>query len=67
VHDDDLIEIDAVQRTITLHVPEDEIERRRAAWKRPPLRATKGLLYKFAQRTTSAARGCVTDAKPEHP
>lgn len=65
VKDDDTIELDVVKRTITLKVAEEEILKRRAAWKKPALNAKKGLLFKFAQRTTTAAKGCVTDALPE--
>jgi dihydroxy-acid dehydratase len=50
---------------MTLKGAEEEIAKRRAAWKKPPLNAKKGLLFKFAQRTTTAAQGCVTDALPE--
>ena len=64
VHDDDVIELDAVQRKMTLKVSEEEIVKRRAAWTKPALNAKKGLLFKFAQRTTTAAEGCVTDATP---
>jgi len=65
VQDDDIIELDAVNRLMTLKVDEEEIARRRAAWVRPALNAKKGLLFKFAQRTTTAAEGCVTDAVKE--
>lgn len=65
VKDDDIIELDVIKRTITLKVAEEEILKRRAAWKKPALNAKKGLLFKFAQRTTTAAKGCVTDALPE--
>lgn len=67
VHDDDVIELDAVQRKMTLKVSEEEIAKRRAAWVKPALNAKKGLLFKFAQRTTTAAEGCVTDATPSAP
>ncbi len=62
VKDDDIIEIDAVSRKITLHVPEQELAARQAAWTQPPLNATKGILYKYAKQVTTAAEGCVTDA-----
>lgn len=65
VHDDDIIELDAIKRRMTLKVSEEEIEKRRKAWTRPELKAKKGLLFKFAQRTTTAAEGCVTDAVKE--
>jgi dihydroxy-acid dehydratase len=66
VNDDDLIELDVNKRTMTLKVTDDEIAKRRAAWRKPALNAKKGLLFKFAQRTTTAALGCVTDSIPEH-
>jgi dihydroxy-acid dehydratase len=62
VKDGDIIELDAIKRTMTLQVSEEEIDKRRKEWKRPELKAKKGLLFKFAQRTTTAAEGCVTDA-----
>ncbi|MBU3713839.1 MAG: dihydroxy-acid dehydratase [Ferruginibacter sp.] len=65
VQDGDFIELDAVQRTMTLKVDEVEIAKRRNKWKQPALNAKKGLLFKFAQRTTTAAEGCVTDAVKE--
>jgi dihydroxy-acid dehydratase len=65
VKDDDVIELDAIQRTMTLNVREEEIQARRKAWVKPELKAKKGLLFKFAQRTTTAAEGCVTDAIKE--
>ncbi len=62
VKDDDLIEIDANTNSIQLLVSEEELATRKAAWVQPPLNARKGLLFKFARRTRSAAEGCVTDA-----
>jgi dihydroxy-acid dehydratase len=65
VKDGDVIELDAIKRTMTLQVSEEEIEMRRKQWVRPELKAKKGLLFKFAQRTTTAAEGCVTDSVKE--
>jgi dihydroxy-acid dehydratase len=62
VQDNDIIELDAVSRSITLHVPEAELAKRRAAWKQPALKETKGILYKYAKQVTTAAEGCITDA-----
>lgn len=62
VQDNDIIEIDAVSRQIILHVPEADISARKTAWKQPALKATKGILYKYAKQVTNAAEGCVTDA-----
>jgi dihydroxy-acid dehydratase len=61
VEDDDEIEIDVTVNKINLKVSDDIIAERRKNWKRPPLKATKGVLYKYAQCVSSAADGCVTD------
>ncbi|WP_153796568.1 dihydroxy-acid dehydratase [Foetidibacter luteolus] len=61
VNDDDIIEIDATKNTLTLKVSEDEIAKRKAAWKKPAPKATKGILYKYAKYVKTAAEGCVTD------
>jgi dihydroxy-acid dehydratase len=61
VQEGDSITIDAHQQLIQLNVADDEIERRRAAWKRPPPRYTRGVLAKFAALTSSASKGAVTD------
>lgn len=61
VHDDDVIELDAVNNTINVKISEAELAERRKSWKQPPLNATKGLLYKYAKSVKTAAEGCVTD------
>ncbi len=61
VKDDDIIEIDAVNNTLTLKVSEKEIAERKQNWKQPALKATKGILFKYAQHVKSADQGCVTD------
>lgn len=61
VQDDDIIEIDAVKNTLTLKVSEEEIAKRKAAWKQPALKVTKGVLYKYAKSVKDASEGCVTD------
>lgn len=61
VKDDDIIEIDAVNNTLTLKISEEEIAERRKSWKQPALKATKGILYKYAQQVKPADQGCVTD------
>ncbi|GGB15126.1 dihydroxy-acid dehydratase [Puia dinghuensis] len=61
VKDNDIIELDAVKNTITLKVPADELAKRKAAWKQPPLKATNGILFKYAKQVKNAAEGCVTD------
>ena len=61
VEDDDVIELDAVNNTIHLRVSNEIIAQRRANWKQPALKATKGLLFKYAQCVKDASEGCVTD------
>ena len=61
VEDDDMIEIDAVKNKLTLMVSDDVIAQRKAIWKQPVLKATKGILYKYAKCVKNAAEGCVTD------
>ncbi|NQD69690.1 dihydroxy-acid dehydratase [Sphingobacterium shayense] len=61
VEDDDIIEIDAVNNRINLRVDEQIIAERRANWKQPALKVTKGVLYKYAKTVSDASEGCVTD------
>ena len=61
VEDNDIIEIDANKNSIILKVAEDVIAKRRAAWKQPALKATSGVLFKYAKLVKTAADGCVTD------
>jgi dihydroxy-acid dehydratase len=61
VKDGDQIELDATKNTITLKIGDDELARRKAAWKQPPLKATNGILFKYARQVKTAAEGCVTD------
>ena len=61
VEDDDQIEIDITVNKIDLKVSDQIIAERRKKWKQPALKATKGILYKYAHCVSSAAEGCVTD------
>ncbi|MEO6723326.1 MAG: dihydroxy-acid dehydratase [Ferruginibacter sp.] len=61
VEDNDIIELNVAKKTMTLKVSEEEIAKRRAAWKQPALKATKGILYKYAKYVKDASEGCVTD------
>ena len=61
VKDNDIIEINVATKTITLKVDEAEIERRKAGWLQEPLKATKGVLFKYAKSVKDASEGCVTD------
>lgn len=61
VQDNDVIEIDAINNTLILKVSDEEIAKRKANWKQPALKATKGILYKYAKVVKNASEGCVTD------
>lgn len=61
VKNGDTITIDAVKHSITLEVDQEEIARRRAAWKAPKPRYTSGVLAKYAALCASASEGAVTD------
>src|SRR5436189_3379644 len=61
VKDNDIIKIDAKKNKITLKVSDKEIEKRRKKWKQPKLKATKGVLFKYAMSVKPADEGCVTD------
>ncbi|MDB5231231.1 MAG: ilvD [Chitinophagaceae bacterium] len=61
VQDDDMIEIDSINNTITLKVDDKIIEQRKSNWKQPALKATNGVLFKYAKLVKTAAEGCVTD------
>lgn len=63
VKDEDKIIIDATDNTITLDISSEELDKRKAAWKQPKLKAEKGILFKYAKHVTTAAEGCVTDAQ----
>ncbi len=61
VEEGDSITIDAHRLLLELNVPREELARRRAAWKRPALRYTRGVLAKFARNAASASKGAVLD------
>ncbi|MCC7402686.1 MAG: dihydroxy-acid dehydratase [Chitinophagaceae bacterium] len=61
VKNEDIIEIDAVKNSITLKVNDAELEKRKAAWKQPGLKAKRGILFKYAKYVKPASEGCVTD------
>ncbi len=61
VENGDLITIDAVKNTINLKISDAEFAERKAKWVQPALKATKGVLLKYARSVSSASTGCVTD------
>ncbi|MFT3816655.1 MAG: dihydroxy-acid dehydratase [Rubrivivax sp.] len=61
IQEGDSITIDAHRLLLELNVADDEIARRRAAWKQPAPRYTRGVLAKFAKNACSASGGAVLD------
>lgn len=61
VKEGDSITIDATTLVLQLNVGDEELARRRAAWKRPEPRYTRGVLAKFAMNASSASSGAVLD------
>ena len=61
VKDGDKITIDAVDNKLILHVSDEELAERRAAWKQIPSEHTRGVLRKYIKNVSSASEGCVTD------
>jgi dihydroxy-acid dehydratase len=63
IKDGDQITIDAVKNTISCDVSEAEMHTRRAAWKAPAAKSTRGVLAKYARVVSSASLGAVTDGE----
>jgi len=58
----DIIEINADENRLTLDVDDAELEARRARWKAPAPRFSRGVLAKYARLVSPANTGAVTDA-----
>ena len=63
IEEGDAITIDAHQLLLQLNVDEATLAKRRAAWKQPQPRYTKGVLAKFARLASTASKGAITDEK----
>ncbi len=61
VRDGDQILIDAAGNTLSVAIGDDEMQARRAQWKQPPFKATRGTLFKYIKNVKTASEGCVTD------
>jgi dihydroxy-acid dehydratase len=64
VEDGDRVTIDGRALVLRLHVGDEELARRRAAWRPPLPRYLRGVLAKFARSASSASTGAVLDAFP---
>ena len=61
VKEGDSVTIDAERRLLQVNVSDEELARRRAAWRPPAPRYTRGIMAKYAAQVSSASRGAVTD------
>ena len=61
VKEGDSVTIDAERRLLQVHLSDEELARRRAAWRPLPPRYTRGIMAKYAAQVSSASRGAVTD------
>jgi dihydroxy-acid dehydratase len=61
VQENDTITIDALARSLHLHISEEELEQRRAAWQPRPPRYPSGVMAKYAKLVSSSSLGAVTD------
>jgi dihydroxy-acid dehydratase len=60
VRDGDVVEFDIDNRRLELDLPQDEIDRRIAAWESPPPKYEKGVMAKYARSVSSASLGAIT-------
>ena len=61
VHDGDLIELDVAARKLHLHVPDEELDKRRADWQQPPPKYARGYGALYLKHITQANQGCDFD------
>lgn len=59
--DGDIVTIDAETNRLDVDVSEDVLAERAKKWNAPPLKATRGTLYKYIKNVKTASEGCVTD------
>lgn len=60
VHDGDMISVDAEKGTINIELSDQELAKRKAAWKQPAPKYPHGALAKYAKLVGPACRGAVT-------
>jgi len=61
IEDGDGITIDADNNRLTLNIDDDVLQERISKWEAPPLKVTRGVLYKYIKNVAPASQGCVTD------
>ena len=61
VRDGDVIELDIPARRLSLNVSDEELEKRRAIWRKPPPRYARGYGRLFSEHVRQANEGCDFD------
>jgi dihydroxy-acid dehydratase len=61
VKEGDSITIDATTLELKVHATDEELARRKAAWKAPAPRYQRGVLAKYARLVSTSSKGAVTD------
>jgi dihydroxy-acid dehydratase len=63
LRDGDTVTFDIERRTLSVDLPEEEIQARLAQWQEPEPRFATGVMAKYAALVSSASEGAVTDPK----
>jgi dihydroxy-acid dehydratase len=61
LQDGDLVTIDAEANRLDVDLSKEQLAKRQESWTAPPLKATRGTLYKYIKNVKTASDGCVTD------
>jgi dihydroxy-acid dehydratase len=61
LQDGDLVTIDAETNRLDVDLSKEQLAKRQESWTAPPLKATRGTLYKYIKNVKTASDGCVTD------
>ena len=59
LQDGDIIEIDIPNRSLNVKLSDEDLDRRRKAWKTPEAKIKAGVLLRYAEMVSSAASGAV--------
>ena len=61
IENGDIIEINAEDNTLNVHLSDEVLAERAIKWKQPPYKFQSGVLYKYIKNVSTASKGCVTD------
>ncbi len=61
IENGDIIEINAEDNTLNVHLSDEVLAERASKWEQPPYKFQSGVLYKYIKNVSTASKGCVTD------